>query len=75
MYIQLSSGARGLIIGLSLHPLPYFVNASRKGSSKPIGKVMINGSAVVKCSLVSKGKCSLVPKGPATAVADIIYCI
>ena len=30
-----SSGARGLNFGLSIHPHPYFVYASNEGSGKP----------------------------------------
>ena len=34
MYAQLSSGARGLILGLSLHLLSYIVHVNREGSGK-----------------------------------------
>ena len=36
MYAQLASGDRGLILGLSFHLLPYFMNENSEGSDETV---------------------------------------
>ena len=61
MHAKLTCGARGPIIEMSLHLLPYFVYANNKGSS-----------ATAQAGL-SIG-CSMMQKVPKYHVLALIYC-